>query len=122
MPLTLRKPTQMTIEVEDHGSFRAVGLAFDAVTTSDLLGILSSLEEAATLADLRRVTSLCASALAEVIEEIHEITDLDEWPELTADRAAVLKRWPSSILIPFAAQWAIGDTAKKSEPPSDGRR
>lgn len=122
MPLTLRKQTELEIEVEEHGTFRAVGLPLDAVTTADLLGIITSLEEAATVEDLRRVTDLCASALAEVIDEIRDVTDLGEWPELPADRLERLRRWPSSILIPFAVQWAIGDTAGKSKEPSDGPR
>ena len=61
MPLTLRKQTELEIEVEEHGTFRAVGLPLDAVTTADLLGIITSLEEAATVEDLRRVTDLCST-------------------------------------------------------------
>ncbi len=122
MPLTLRKQTEIEIEVEEHGTFRAVGLPLDAVTTADLLGIITSLEEAATVEDLRRVTDLCSTALSEVIDEIRDVTDLGKWPELPADRLEHLRRWPSSILIPFAVQWAIGDTAGKSKEPSGGPR
>ena len=63
-------------------------LPLDAVTTADLLGIITSLEEAATVEDLRRVTDLCATAL-EVIDEIRDVTDLGDWPELPADRLSV---------------------------------
>lgn len=122
MPITLRKSVRRTIEIEAHGSFIAAGSAFDAITSSDLLGTVAELSEGASLNDLRGVCDACAAALAGVITAIEDVTDLDGWPASVEEREEALKRWPSSILIPFAIQWAIGETEKKSDKPSDGPR